>query len=57
MLCAVGMQFNSGGLEALVEANGVAMAPSGAVLLTGWLVYPLTAWNSGLLASTIHLIP
>ena len=29
------MQFNSGGLEALLEANGVAMAPSGAVLLTG----------------------
>ena len=29
------MQFNSGGLEALLEANGVAMEPSGAVLLTG----------------------
>ena len=56
MLCAVDMQFNSGGLEALVEANGVAMAPSGAVLLTGWLLYPVTAWNSGLLASTIHSV-
>ncbi|DBB04863.1 TPA: hypothetical protein ACH3X3_010150 [Trebouxia sp. C0006] len=30
-------QFNSGGLEALLEANGVAMEPSGAVLLTDWL--------------------
>ncbi|DBB04864.1 TPA: hypothetical protein ACH3X3_010151 [Trebouxia sp. C0006] len=30
-------QFNSGGLEALLEANGVAMAPSAAVLLTDWL--------------------
>ncbi|KAL0050944.1 hypothetical protein WJX82_010775 [Trebouxia sp. C0006] len=30
-------QFNSGGLEAMLEANRVAMEPSGAILLTDWL--------------------
>ncbi len=47
------MQFNSGGLEALLEADRVAMAPSGATLLTGYLfseVTEVTAWNNGLLA-------
>ena len=44
------MQFNSGGLEALLEANGAAMAPSGAVLLTGCLSFQVTVWNDGLLA-------
>lgn len=36
------MQFNSGGLEALLEANSVAMAPNGAVLLTGQQLCPVT---------------
>jgi len=36
------MQFNSGGLEAMLEANGVAMEPSGAVLLTGQQLCPVT---------------
>ncbi len=44
------VQFNNGGLEALLEANGVAMAPSGAVLLTGRLFFPVSAWNNGFLA-------
>ena len=36
------MQFNSGGLEAMLEANRVAMEPSGAVLLPGQQLGPFT---------------
>jgi len=45
------MQFHSGGLEALLEANSVAMAPSGAVLLTGRLFFPshcMERWSSSM---------
>lgn len=31
------MQFEEGGLDAMVEANAVAMSPAGSILLTGQL--------------------
>ena len=50
----VHMQFNSGGLEALLEANGVAMEPSGAILLTGQQLCPVTLLVTASYCQSLH---